>query len=44
MCDMIEKPDVGVLAAVPIECPVCGTAGVSGATCPGCGNGRRSSV
>jgi len=28
-----------VVEAVPIECPVCGTTGSSGATCPGCGNG-----
>jgi len=43
MCDMTETAKVTgtILGAVPIECPVCGTAGVSGATCPGCGNGRR---
>jgi len=29
-----------VTDAVPIECPICGTTGSSGATCPGCGNGR----
>jgi hypothetical protein len=28
-----------VTDAVPIECPICGTTGSSGATCPGCGNG-----
>jgi hypothetical protein len=40
MCDKVEiVSDNSVLGAVPIECPVCGTTGSSGATCPGCGNG-----
>jgi hypothetical protein len=40
MCDLVENATSDeILSAVPIECPVCGTAGVSGATCPGCGNG-----
>jgi len=43
MCDKVEiVSDRGALGAVPIECPVCGTTGSSGATCPGCGNGMAS--
>lgn len=43
MCDKVEIiSDNSVLGAVPIECPVCGTTGSSGATCPGCGNGMPS--
>lgn len=43
MCDKVEiVSDNSVLSAVPIECPVCGTTGSSGATCPGCGNGMPS--
>ena len=41
MHDKVEGKIVGdVLYVVPIECPVCGTTGSSGATCPGCGNGK----
>jgi len=40
MCDHLEiVSDSNTLGAVPIECPICGTTGSSGATCPGCGNG-----
>jgi len=40
MCDHVEiVSDSNTLGAVPIECPICGTTGSSGATCPGCGNG-----
>ena len=40
MCDHVGiVSDGNTLGAVPIECPICGTTGSSGATCPGCGNG-----
>jgi len=43
MCDKVEiVNDNSTLGAVPIECPVCGTTGSSGAICPGCGNGTTS--